>query len=42
MYPCLNTGKLPFIDLNDYEKEGNGKVKRISQIEKFNQRYGIK
>ena len=24
------------------EKEGNGKVKRISQIEKLNQRYGIK
>lgn len=42
IYPCLNTGKLPFTDLNDYEKESNGKIKRISQIEKFNKRYGIK
>lgn len=38
MYPCLNVGKLPYTNLNDYKQE-NSKVKRLSQIEKFNNRY---
>lgn len=45
MYPSENKGDLPYIDL-DIEKEEEitelPKVKRMSQIDKFNQRYGKK
>lgn len=43
MYPChsINIGKIRFTDLNDYTNS-NQKIKRISQIDKFNQKYGRK
>ena len=43
MYPChsINIGKIRYTDLNDYANS-NKKIKRISQIDKFNQKYGRK
>lgn len=44
MYPCLNCENLPYIDLNYLKQninEENMKVKKRSQIDKFNQRYKL-
>ena len=44
MYPSLNCENLPYIDLNYLKQninEENTKVKKISQIDKFNQRYKL-
>lgn len=44
MYPCLNCENLPYIDLNYLKQninEENTKVKKISQIDKFNKRYKL-
>ena len=38
MYPCQNEEKFPYIDLN-YDLIEEDKVKKISQIDKFNKRY---
>ena len=40
--PVVGSDNLPHIDLNYMKKEESVKVKRISQIDKFNQRYNIK
>lgn len=42
MYPFLQGEKFPYVDLNYMRKVNNMKVKRRSQIDKFNDRYGIK
>lgn len=42
MYPVSGNENLPHIDLNYMKKEEPVKVKRISQIDKFNQKYNIK
>ena len=42
MYPVSGNDNLPYIDLNYMKKEEPAKVKRISQIDRFNQRYNIK
>lgn len=46
MYPEINCENLPHIDLNYLIKndtiQSKGPVKRLSQIDKFNKRYGIK
>ena len=39
MYPLKGNDNLPHVDLNYMVKEENGKVKRKSQIERFNQKY---
>jgi hypothetical protein len=42
MYPVSNDFKTPFIDITPIQEEdcSNKLVKRMSQIDKFNQRYG--
>lgn len=42
MYPYVKGERLPYIDLNYMKVESNTKVKRLSQIDKFNKRFGIK
>ncbi len=42
MYPCKDVERLPYVDLNYMRKVNNTKVKRRSQIDKFNDRFGIK
>lgn len=42
MYPIYKSDNLPYIDLNYLKEEIMPKVKRRSQIDKFNDRYGIK
>lgn len=43
MYPAANCQDLPYIDINYLIKETkNPKVRRLTQIEKFNQRYSHK
>ena len=42
MYPYENIEALPSMDLSSILVEDEPKVKRISQIDKFNSRYGIK
>lgn len=42
MCPICGNENLPYIDLNYMNKEESVKVKRISQIDKFNLRYGNK
>lgn len=42
MYPVNGNDNLPHIDLNYIKKEEPPKVKRLSEIDKFNQRYNIK
>lgn len=39
MCPSLNCEKLPYVDLNYLKEEDISKVKRLSQIEKFNLKY---
>ena len=40
MCPVVGNENLPYIDLNYMKKEEPSKVKRISQIDRFNRRYG--
>ena len=42
MYPYVKGERLPYIDLNYMKVESNTKVKKLSQIDKFNKRFGIK
>lgn len=42
MYPCKCVSKMSYIDLNPTIKVDEVKTKRLSQIDKFNQRYGLK
>lgn len=42
MCPTVGNDNLPYIDLNYMKKEEPVKVKRISQTDKFNRRYGNK
>ena len=42
MCPVVGNENLPYIDLNYMKKEEPVKVKRISQIDRFNRRYGHK
>jgi len=43
IYPALNCERLHYIDLNHLVKEDTDiKVKKISQVEKFNKRYNLK
>lgn len=42
MCPVVGNENLPYIDLNYMKKEEPSKVKRISQIDRFNRRYGNK
>ena len=42
MYPCKDVERLSYVDLNYMRKVNNTKVKRRSQIDKFNKRFGIK
>ena len=42
MHPSLCTENLPYIDLNYLKEEEKPKVRRLSQIDKFKQRYGEK
>ena len=41
MYPVSYGSELDYIDLN-YLKEEKNSIKRLSRIDKFNQRYGAK
>ncbi len=42
MYPSVNCENLPYVDLNYMRKaKDNVKVKRLSQIDKFNKRFNI-
>ena len=42
MYPSTKCDNLPHVDLNYMKIEDNPKVKRLSQIDKFNKKFGIK
>ena len=42
MYPTECCEELPYIDLNYLIKNNNPKTKKLSQIDKFNKRYGVK
>lgn len=42
IYPTFDCRYLPCIDLNYLKEDEKPKVKRLSQLEKFNQKYGIK
>lgn len=42
MYPSIKCDNLPYVDLNYMKVEDNPKVKRLSQIDKFNKKFGIK
>lgn len=42
MYPFVEGNSLPHIDLNYMRAKSSPKVKRLSQIDKFNKKFGIK
>ncbi|MBE6160981.1 MAG: hypothetical protein E7158_01995 [Firmicutes bacterium] len=42
MYPFIGADTLPYIDINYLKEEEKPRVRRLSQIDKFNQRYGKK
>ncbi len=42
MYPCSEGENFPFVDLNYMRGKETEKVKKISQIDKFNRRFGLK
>ena len=44
MFPCMNIEELPYIDLNYLNKTDNKesiKIRKLSQIDKFNKRYNL-
>ena len=41
MFPTIDSRNLPYFDLNYMHDSHNSKVKRLSQIEKFNRKYNI-
>lgn len=42
MYPVIGYENLPYVDLNYMKNEDKPKIKMLSQIDKFNNKYGIK